>query len=390
MRPLLRRSPKPPAAPARDPQLPPGSWRRSFVLGFAIVTALVLVLLILIHRPLLRPVLWAAALATLVYPAHQRILRIVGGRPTLAAVLSTAAGIGMLVVPGILVVNQLLSEARDLWPRLSAHMQPTLFVDAADRLHASPLRRLAFLAFKLPDNATPAALEERLRSGVEALTSFIVESLRDFTLGAPAALVQTSITIVTFFFFLRHGPHWIRNLRETLPLPPQVAHSLLETVALTIKTVFRGVLLTAASQAALATLGYTVVGAPVPVLLGFLTFLTALLPFVGAAAVWLPTAIGLYAVGKVGAAIGLAFYGTLVISLVDNFLRPILIGQGMRLPILWLFLVIIGGLQSFGFLGILLGPAALALFLACVRIYQQARRVDPSTGGDPESRTPAP
>jgi predicted PurR-regulated permease PerM len=198
--------------------------------------------------------------------------------------------------------------------------------------------------------------------------------VRNFTLGAPGALVRIGITVVIFFFFLRQGPGWGRRLREALPLQPAHAEELVGTVTRSINAVFRGVLLTAATQSVLAFAGYVVTGAPVPVILASLTFLASLLPFVGAAGVWVPTAIGIWLSGDVPSAIGLAIWGTLVVSLVDNFLRPYFIGRDMHLPLLWLFLSIIGGLQAFGFLGVVLGPAALALFLACYRIYMQERR----------------
>jgi len=370
-----------PTTPDPSPveRLARGPWARPLTIGFAIVILIVLWLLYRIYRPIAHPLLWAIALATLVYPAHVRVVRWVRGRVTLAAVISTAVWISVIVVPGIVIVNLLVSEARDLWPRLSAPLTPTLFQKAADWVHESPLRRIVHLIFELPEAASAAELEVRFKVGVDSLANFIVSALRQFTLGAPGTIVRISATVVAFFFFLRQGPSWLHGLREVLPLQAALTNALFDTVAVSIKTVFRGVLLTAAAQASLATAGYVIAGAPVPVLLGFLTFITSLLPFVGAAAVWLPTAIGLYIVDRTGSAIFLVLYGTLVVSLVDNFLRPILIGQGMRLPLLWLFLAILGGLQSFGFLGLLLGPATLALTMACVRIYKQGWRGESST-----------
>ncbi len=141
-----------------------------------------------------------------------------------------------------------------------------------------------------------------------------------------------------------------------------------------MNAVFRGFLLTAAIQAILAGLGFWVVGAKVPFLLAFVTFIAALIPFVGPVAVWLPTAIFLFVSGHRGAGIGLAIYGTLVVSLVDNFLRPYFIGREMKLPVLWLFLSILGALKLFGFLGVVVGPAVLSLAFVCYRIYTEGRK----------------
>jgi len=357
--------------PQPTPRTP--AWRRPVTIGFAIVAGLVAVLLVIIFRPLSRPLLWAAALATLVYPAHRWLLDRLGGRATVAAVLSTGFWLAVLVAPAILAVSQVVDEARDLWPRIAQQMGTGGFARLAEVIARSPLRSILYVAAGMPSDTDAMALEARMKVGVDAFGDFVMQSARQFTLNAPGALVQVGITIVAFFFFLRHGPRWVDRLREGLPLDPADANALLDTAGRTVGAVFRGVLLTAASQALLATLGYVVAGAPVPILLGFLTLITALLPFVGAAAVWLPTAIGIFFSGHTTAAIALGIWGVAVVSLVDNFLRPYLIGRETRLPMLWLFLSIVGGLQSFGFLGILLGPAALALGLACFRIYIAGR-----------------
>jgi predicted PurR-regulated permease PerM len=355
------------AAPARG-------VRRPLAFGFLLVAVAVTLLLLYIYRPLVRPLIWAAALATLVYPAHARLVRLLGGRTTVAAVITTAVSIAVLVLPSVLAVSQIVRESRDLWPRLQGEMGSEVFENAANFVEDSPLRRFIHLVSNVPEDGGAAALEDRLRTSVDGISDWILRSMRDMTLGAPTAMVHIGLTIVTFFFFLRQGPAWALRLREGLPLEAGQAEELMQTVARTINAVFRGVLLTAAAQGLLATLGYAVAGTPVPVLLGFLTLVSALLPFVGAVAVWLPTAIGMFISGHHVAAIGLTIWGAGVVSLVDNFLRPFFIGRGMRLPMLWLFLAIVGGLQSFGFLGLVLGPAALALFLACFRIYMQQRR----------------
>ncbi|MFQ5600994.1 MAG: AI-2E family transporter [Candidatus Krumholzibacteriia bacterium] len=341
--------------------------------GFLFIAALVVVLMLAIYRPLAQPILWAAAFAVLVYPAHQKLLHRLGGRATPAAVFSTVLWFSVVVGPSLAAVGQLISETRELWPRLFALLGDDVFENVAHWVERSPLRRFAYLALEVPDGGGAAELQARFKSAVDAFAGFLLKQLRHLTLGAPTAAFHMVLTIVTFGFLLRQGPDLLRGFRELLPIHPARAEALLQTVSMSVNAVFRGVLLTAASQGVLAMLGFLVAGAPVPVLLGFLTMIASLIPFVGAVAVWMPTALGMYLAGRVGAAIGLALWGSLVVSLVDNLLRPYFIRRGMRLPTLWLFLALIGGLQTFGFLGLVLGPAALALYLACFRIYQQDR-----------------
>ena len=117
------------------------------------------------------------------------------------------------------------------------------------------------------------------------------------------------------------------------------------------------------------------------VLLSVLTFVASMIPVFGSAGIWVPVAVGLFLSGRPGAGIGLAIYGTFFVSLLDNVLRPFLIGREMKLPLLWLFLAILGGLKLFGFVGIVLGPMALALAMALYRIYQEGIR-EPLVRGD--------
>jgi predicted PurR-regulated permease PerM len=198
--------------------------------------------------------------------------------------------------------------------------------------------------------------------------------LEDVGRSAPQRLLHAGVTVLIYFFFLRHGPGWLAQLERALPLEPEHASNLRDIAGRTINAVFRGVIITAALQAVLAGAGFAVAGAPAPAVLGAVTFVAALIPFVGPIAVWLPVSLAFLATGRTGAGVGLILWGTLVVSLVDNFLRPYLIGRETRLPILWLFLAILGGIRVFGLLGLLVGPAALALFLACFRIYSQTRR----------------
>jgi predicted PurR-regulated permease PerM len=262
------------------------------------------------------------------------------------------------------------------------------FQRAAQWIDRTGLRPV--LAWVLPGHATlgPEGIESSLRQAVSGFGDLALRQLRELGRNAPSTFVGAGMTLVTYFFFLRHGTGWLKALEAALPLEPQHAANLLQIAGRTINAVFRGVVITAMVQAILAGVGFAVAGVPVPVVLGAVTFIAALIPFVGPVAVWLPAAVGLWATGHAVAAIGLFAWGTLVVSLVDNFLRPYLIGRETRLPVLWLFLAILGGLRAFGFLGLLLGPAVLSLFLACYRIYAQARRTEAGTEISPAAPHP--
>jgi len=370
---------------AREPESPPeqsagpaeGSIdgvielrRRLLAFGFGLVALSVLALLVAIYAQFLNPLLWAGSLAVLFYPLHRRILRALGGRASSAATISTALAILLVFAPAVILAVQLVGEIRDLWPGLQRAVRPESLARASEWLENSPLRRL--VAVFGGGHVDPAqAVDAQLIQLVEWLQEWLLDRIRIVTQGIPNAIYQGAVTILGFFFFLKHGPGWIEQLEMVLPLQREHTRRLLTIAGETISAVFRGVILTAGTQAALAGMGFAISGAPFPVLLMLITFVAALIPFVGPVAVWLPTSIGLYIDGRVGAGIGLGLWGLLVVSLIDNVLRPYLIGRDMKLPLFWLFLSMLGGLKFLGFLGVIVGPAALALAIACIRIYRE-------------------
>jgi len=358
--------------------------RRAITLGFAVVSLLVFGLLGFLYWQLGHPILWAITLAVLFYPLHERFVTLLRGRERTAAVLSTLTAFLVIFVPAIFILANLIAEVRNLWPAVRDSLRPDAFEELASRLEASRFRALAHVllsgdASAVTGGEPPVAggaevLEARLQEVALSVQEFLLERLRNVTRNIPGAVVSAAITIMAFFFFVLNGRRWGRVLRDALPLEPAHAERLVAIAAQTINVVFRGVVLTAGAQAAAAGAGYLVAGAPVPMLLTLATFVAALIPVVGSAAVWVPVAAGLLMAGHTAQAIGLAVYGTFFVSLLDNFLKPYLIGRGMKLPLLWLFLAILGGLKLFGFLGVILGPMLLSLALALARIYREGWR----------------
>lgn len=365
-----------PASPKPEPDVSGVAELRRVALavGFGVIALALFALLVAIYAPVFRPLLWAAALATLFFPLHRRVLRLVRGRDRLAAVLSTALTVILLALPLTLLVTNFVHEAQNLWPEIQDNLGPETFAQLAEGLEQSRLRPLVMRLLPETEVPGPAGIEEALRRIVSQFGDFAVSQLQEIGRSLPARALGAGVTILIYFFFLRHGPGWLRQLEHALPLERETAANLLRIAGQTVNAVFRGVLITAAVQALLAGVGFAIAGAPAPVMLGALTMIGALIPFVGPIAVWLPVSILMFATGREGTAIGLALWGMLVVSLVDNFLRPYLIGRETRLPVLWLFLSILGAIRLFGLLGLLLGPATLSLFLACYRIYTEGRR----------------
>ncbi len=366
----------PPAGPAGEPGISGVALfrQRAFALGFGVISLLLLVLLLLILKPVARPILWAIALATLFYPLHQRVIALTHGRPNLAAVVSTIVSLAIFVIPTTVFISSFLAEARNLWPAVRDHLGPEAFERLAVMIDGSPLRPVIPWFFQGQPYVGAETIEAALRDLLSAFSAYAIVQLEAFGRSAPNQVVFGVMTVITYYFLLRNGPGWVAQVKEALPLEREHAESLTRIAAITVNAVFRGVVLTAVVQAVLAGVGFWLAGAPAPVVLGGVTLIAALIPLVGPVAVWFPVGVGLLISGRAAAGLGLLLWGALVVSMVDNVLRPLVIGRETKMPVLWLFLAILGGLKTFGFLGILLGPIILSLFLACIRIYSEGRR----------------
>ena len=202
--------------------------------------------------------------------------------------------------------------------------------------------------------------------------------------GTATFLYEASLALVSTFFLVRDGAVLVAYLESALPLPRNQKRPFLHRCRDLLRSVLQGVLLTVAVQAVLGALGWWMAGLPNPVFSGFLMFLFGMVPVVGTALVWVPGGVYLLLLGHAKAGALLLLWGALVVGSVDQFLRPFLIsGQGGA-PTFLVLLGILGGLAAWGFLGIFLGPLALALFLLVFDTYRRQW----SDEEDPEASAP--
>jgi predicted PurR-regulated permease PerM len=224
-------------------------------------------------------------------------------------------------------------------------------------------------------------------------TGWVSDTLKSIGLGAGKWLLANSVdfgkgimqlvlSVVIVFVLYRDG----EQLTERLAAGAQRimgdrSQHLLSVAGNTVRSVVYGIIGTALAQAIVAAIGFWVAGVPSPFLLGLLTFLLALIP-AGPPFVWVPAALWLFHEGQAGWGIFMAIWGVLVISGIDNFLRPYLISRGSDLPFIIVLLGAIGGMLTFGFIGLFLGPVLLAVGYALVREFTASRK---ATGQEPKS-----
>lgn len=309
-----------------------------------------------IVRPFLGPMLWGCIIAVSTWPLYRRLAQRLGGRRKLAATVMAVGLLVVLVAPISLLVGSLAegiaavaSLLRDL---TTVHLPPP----------PTWLKGLPVVG---------GALEEQWRQAMVDLPASL-EQLRPYIGTAAAwalswgadlgvAAIQFVVAIVVAGILYVTGEAAVSVLRRFVARIGGTHHlGLIDVAAQTIRGVAAGVIFTAFIQAVLLALGLAVVGAPAPVVLGFLTFFLLVLQLPNFL-VWVPVVIWLGYQGETAHAVLLFVWGFFVVSTIDNFIRPYLISQGAKLPLLLIFVGVIGGLLAYGFIGLFIGATLLGV-----------------------------
>jgi predicted PurR-regulated permease PerM len=312
-------------------------------------------------------ILWAGVLAVVFFPLHRRI-RLRVASPSGAAILSTLLVVVLILLPAtfitIAVVRELAGAADNLQAgvqRLSSGTEIPVVGWILDRARTyvdiDPVAAQNFIA-------------ERLQSwgGALAASTLLVVG------GAVGAIVQMVLVVFTLFYLFRDGDRIRAAVYAILPLERIQMHDIAVRTKEVIAATIYGVLVIAAIQGTLGTIIFSILGLPSPLLWGVVMFFLSMIPMAGAFLVWVPAAIYLALTGAYVKAAILVAWGALVISSIDNFLSPRLVGRRARLHELLIFFAVLGGLEVFGVLGLVLGPVIVAITLALIEMMRQAYR----------------
>jgi len=336
-----------------------------FALFFFVVLIFLLYQFYLMFHVFLVPLTWAGMLALIFYPVQAKLTDLLRGRVGLASFLLTTVVILVVMVPTVLISILLANESAALYERTKEFLTSDEPQQVMERLQAYvPASLQSVLQTSSFDVASLAG------TGANAVSAFLVSQVAGIAKNIASFLANFFLTTFALFFFFRDGARMVRWFRDVLPMEPAHKELLLTRFYDTVSAVVQGTLVTAAAQGLLAGIGYWVVGAPFSLIFGCATALMSLIPM-GPPVVWGGLAIYLAVTGSVGRAVILALWGALVVSAVDNFLKPLIIGNRTDIPTILLFFGILGGLQAYGFLGVFLAPAVIAILVAVVRIYRE-------------------
>lgn len=346
---------------------------RHLLLGLLAASLTLLCLWVL--APFLTPIIWAAILAYISWPAYRHVRRVCGRSATAAAMLMLLLVTCVLLVPLfwflVMLRNELMGSFKPIMASLSqgAHVL------------AQAVGRLPWLGAVLQQDfarylADPTVLG---RQSMSLLQSW-VGGLASLLGGVGRNMAKVLLTLLILFFLYRDGDTITRELAHAAKRlfggEGYVRYA--RAAGAITRAVFFGIILSAAAQGVIAGIGYRLAGLTAPALLGALTAVFSMIPLVGTALVWVPIAIGLMVAGAWSKGVFLLAWGVLLVNPVDNLLRILLVSNAARLPLLLVALGIIGGLSAFGLAGLFAGPVLLGLAL---KLWQ-----DYSSGGFTPSR----
>ena len=320
--------------------------------------------------PFFGAVLWAVILAIVFAPLHRRLLRSLRQRRTLAALATLLSILVLVILPLTLVTALLVQEGAAVYQRIqSGEIDLGRYFQQTFNALPAWLTRLLD-RFELTNLGM---VQERLSTALRKSSQFLAGQALNFGQNTLNFLLSLFVMLYLLFFLLRDGDALVERIRAAVPLRPEELRMLASRFTGVIRATVKGTLVVAVVQGALGGLIFWLLGIHAPALWAALMALLSLLPAVGTGLVWLPVAIYLLATGEVWQGIVLMAYGVLVIGLVDNVLRPILVGKDTRIPDYVVLISTLGGIAIFGINGFVIGPVIAAMFIAVWGMFSASR-----------------
>lgn len=314
-------------------------------------------------QPFFNVLMWAAVLTVVFYPMHRRI-RARAGKPSIAAALSTLTVVLLILLPVTVITIAVVRELSGAAAAFQAADHHWTTPPAVSR--AAELAR-EHLGIDIDRDSARGMLADRLQlwgSALAASTLVVVG-------GAFGAIAQMLLVVFTLFYFFRDGERIRQAVFEMMPLQRVQWQDIVNRTHEVIGATVYGVLAISGIQGVLGTFIFWALGLPSPLLWGVVMFFLSMIPMAGAFLVWVPAAIYLALTGSYVKAIVLVVWGVLVIGSIDNVLSPKLVGRRACLHELLIFFAVLGGLQVFGVLGLVLGPVAVAMTLALIEMLRR-------------------
>lgn len=339
------------------------SIHKGFIAFLAIVLFIALLFLI---KDLFVTVILAALFSGLLYPFHNKLQRIFKGRRLVASIVILVLSFFIVVIPLLGILAIAAREAVQISHTLKPWLQ-----EQADNPAEQWFGYLQKLPFFQELKQYESNIIEGLSKLLQKVGNYLIQMLSSATTGTVNFFFKTFVGIYSMFFFLNNGERTYKTITGYLPLTKEESRGIVEKSIIMVRAVLKSLLVIGAVQGILVALAFWFLGIKGSVFWGIVVAVLSVFPGFGAALVWGPAVIYLIVTQRLWAGIGLVVWGTLIVGLSDNFLRPILIGKDAKIPELLIFLSMLGGLVVFGLPGFILGPFVASLFVSVLEIYKK-------------------
>jgi len=342
-----------------------------------VIVLAVIVVCYLIVQPFIPAILWAIVLSVLMAPFYRRIHKRFS--ENFSAILTTLLSLAFIGIPLILVATAIYIQAASMLRKAADEGRKSYTIlsmaDEVDKM----LRPIS-VRIGMQDYTVKGWVEDNEQEISDSLKT----PIRNAAIGISRSLFTAVIAFLTMFFMLRDGHKLRKPVKNLLPIPHQKTDEILDRLRQTIRAVFIGVVLVAMLQGTLAGIAYAFCGVPHPVMWGSITVVLCIIPLVGSPVVYIPLSISLMMQGKAVEGIVLLAFCLIVVSNIDNVLRPFLIGAKTNLHPIAIFFSLLGGVLLFGPVGIMVGPMFLTIGLAVCEVLaelnaQKERDASPAT-----------
>ncbi|MDP2909060.1 MAG: AI-2E family transporter [Nanoarchaeota archaeon] len=318
----------------------------SLILFFLVIIALSIYLLL----PFLTELVAVAVITYVFYPLFKKLNKHIKNR-SLCSLVMVLIILLIIIIPLFLIVNALFIEAVN-------------FYQGFRSLNLAPLSNLiSNIAGETID------IQGYAQELADTIVSFIVRSASDFFFSLPQKLIVLFVTVFVMYYFFKDGDKIVDFLEKVSPIHKDHKSELLAEFNKVVYAILYGVLVTAAIQGIVGTIGLVVFDVPSPIIWGSIMILTAIIPFVGTWLIWLPASLFKIFNGDLFNGFGLLIYGALIVSTIDNLIKPKLISQKSQIHPILIILGVFGGLKAFGLIGVMIGPLLLGTLSLLYSFY---------------------
>ncbi|MFZ2395638.1 MAG: AI-2E family transporter [Smithella sp.] len=331
---------------------------------FLILLAFITGLLAYILKSFFLAVFWAVLIASVFAPLYKFINKKIVN-PNICAGITMMGIILCLILPVGLLIDLLIMEIIDIYQSFNSYSSNWIgtLSEALKALSKKPI----FASLNLDQTL----LINKSQEAFKVLTSYVFSHISEFTKNTILVVVQFAVMLYSLFFFLRDGERLVKTITENIPVDNKHLEHFINQFLTTAKASLKFTFIIGGIQGFLGGMIFYITGIERALVWGVLMFALSIVPAIGCALIWAPAGIIMLLLGHIWQGIAILIFGLIVISSVDNLLRPVLLGRDTQMHSLLIFLSTLGGIAAMGFSGFILGPVIASLFLAGWKLFPE-------------------